>query len=531
MGAFKGARMRFSARFGLGALALGGIAGLGACAQGIDPPAPTPAVKIAGGVFTMGGDSFDPCGKASVARTGTFTMSCKADQQSEALAHPVEVKDFYLDETEVTVEQYRHCVELDDCTRPDATEAGVGEGRIRDYYGSTKFNDHPVLGTNHAQAAAFCALRGGRLPTEAEWEFAATSRGERATVWELSAAAENCEQASGTIAFGKCSANQVRAVGASADDTTSQGLRDMGANAMEWVSDEYDHLAYCAQQQPDGNLDALYGVGSERGFPQPKSGAVPAGLLASTDSAACLDVTEPPDNGKYSGGCDDRQDYCIQSVCASAFSTDNADKTQEFKQRAWAGLLCDQLKGALPNGTATCDKGAESVCANLADADLEACQERCACEGTLLQPDDAPPTDAPTCINRCLSDYRACTTEGVAAGLEPERAACLKADVGLACYDTEPGAGNGRLRVRPLCLLRGSAGTPFAAHDGQRNVPHESGISSGDLAGGFVARGAHFQETEACETRPTRRRVIKKGFVSAQVGFRCAYDRDPGAGQ
>jgi hypothetical protein len=115
--------------------------------------------------------------------------------------------------------------------------------------------------------------------------------------------------------------------------------------------------------------------------------------------------------------------------------------------------------------------------------------------------------------------------------IEPERAACLKADVGLACYDTKPGAGGGRLRVRPLCLLRGSAGTPFAAHDGQRNVPHESGISSGDLAGGFVARGAHFQETEACETRPTRRRVIKKGFVSAQVGFRCAYDRDPGAGQ
>jgi hypothetical protein len=321
----------------------------------------------------------------------------------------------------------------------------------------------------------------------------------------------------------------VRAVGASADDTTSQGLRDMGANAMEWVSDEYDHLAYCAQQQPDGDLDALYGVGSERGFPQPKSGAVPAGLLASTDSAACLDVTEPPDNGKYSGGCDDRQDYCIQSVCASAFSTDNADKTQEFKQRAWAGLLCDQLKGALPNGTATCTAGADSVCAGLADADLDACQERCACEGTLLQPDASPPTDAPTCINRCLSDYRACTTEGLAAGLEPERAACLKADVGLACYDTEPDAGDERFRVRPLCLLRGSAGTPFAAHDGQRNVPHESGISSGDLAGGFVARGAHFQETEACETRPTRRRVIKKGFVSAQVGFRCAYDSPPSA--
>ena len=68
--------------------------------------------------------------------------------------------------TEVTVRQYRTCVDAKVCSKPETRQDHCN-------WDKRGKEDHPVNCINWHQAKAYCESVGKRLPTEAEWEKAA----------------------------------------------------------------------------------------------------------------------------------------------------------------------------------------------------------------------------------------------------------------------------------------------------------------------------------------------------------------------
>jgi formylglycine-generating enzyme required for sulfatase activity len=203
-------------------------------------------VYVPSGVFEMGSDA----GTADHA-----LQLCSADRKNcqrewfedEQPAHTVALDGFWIDRTEVTNAQYRQCVKAGVCI-----SSGNNESSTRDsYYGNSAYDDYPVIYVTWPQAETYCTWAGARLPTEAEWEYAA--RGPDGHIYPWGNDAPDCTKANYRGKDGNCVGDTI-AVGSYPAGGSWCGALDMAGNVSEWVADRYqgDYYHFSPPKNPPG---------------------------------------------------------------------------------------------------------------------------------------------------------------------------------------------------------------------------------------------------------------------------------------
>ncbi len=169
---------------------------------------------------------------------GDFAMGCNdavdADCKPDELpTHAVSLKGFRIDATEVTQEQYVACVVSGACLPPTCDWDPCGARAM-----------HPVVCVNRADAVAYCAHEGKRLPSEAEWEKAA--RGPEGTKFPWGNDPIDCAHAN----IAGCTGG-TQPVGSHPTGASMYGALDMAGNVVEWVNDTYDATYYAVSPHVD----------------------------------------------------------------------------------------------------------------------------------------------------------------------------------------------------------------------------------------------------------------------------------------
>ena len=168
---------------------------------------------------------------------GSFSMG--SGNGDAGPAHTVNLSQFLIDKTEATNARYQACLDAGVC--PVHPRASFTHGN---YATSPDFAQYPVVNVTWDQAVAMCQFEGKRLPTEAEWEYAATGGDGRRFPWG------NDFDAS----LVPVSAGDTLAVASFPGGASPFGAYDMAGNVLEWVADWYalDYYAASPADNPEG---------------------------------------------------------------------------------------------------------------------------------------------------------------------------------------------------------------------------------------------------------------------------------------
>jgi iron(II)-dependent oxidoreductase len=236
----------------------------------VDHPEPL-RVRVPGGWFTMGvpPDDVEVLLEECQQTVGISPPSDNCRLWFTALERrthrDIWVDGFWIDTTEVTTEQYRRCARAGGC---DVGPLVSGDTR---HLGDAL----PIVNVTRVEAQAYCVWRGGRLPTEAEWEHAARGDDPRKTpqTWPW-----GDDPRPGDFNHGKIRETVLRNLADVAPRTNPPvrgtgdpddsdgfmyaappgsmrwsdspfGVHDMAGNVAEWVLDDFDELGFIEMAQ------------------------------------------------------------------------------------------------------------------------------------------------------------------------------------------------------------------------------------------------------------------------------------------
>ncbi len=176
---------------------------------------------------------------------GEFDMGSEKGRSGEKPVHRVRIsKPFLLGKYPVTNAEYEKYLQA----KPKAKRP--------ESWDDSRFNDpeQPVVGVSWEEAQAFCKWAGGRLPTEAEWEYACRSGSQREYCF-----GDNEAELGDYAWYRENSGGKLQRVGQKKPN--AWGLHDMHGNVWEWCHDVYGPYNATAQVDPKGPVR-----GAERVF-------------------------------------------------------------------------------------------------------------------------------------------------------------------------------------------------------------------------------------------------------------------------
>lgn len=205
-----------------------------------------PMVFVPSGTYPRGSDAADP----------------NADPD-ETPQRDVTIDAFYIDKYEVSVAQYAaflsdvgdhrsSCGGGVDCARTSAeTDGGTylleNQERPDPYFAQNNFGNFPINYVSWPGARDYCNWAGGRLPTEAEWEYAARGTDGRIYPW-------GNEPPDRSKAVFESDFRSLLAVDTLPDGASPFGALSMAGSMWEWVGDWYDaeYYAWGPDTNPPG---------------------------------------------------------------------------------------------------------------------------------------------------------------------------------------------------------------------------------------------------------------------------------------
>jgi len=178
---------------------------------------------------------------------GSFQMGGLDNRAAndEKPVHKVDMKGYWIDKVEVTNAMFVLCVQAGVCSPPQFVSSETRQS----YFNNPEYNNFPVVNVTWDAARQYCEWAGRRLPTEAEWEYAARGTTINTFPW-------GDQKPDGSRANFNYMLGDTNMVGSYPAGASTFGVMDMAGNVLEWTKDYYgaDYYAGGPVSNPTGPL-------------------------------------------------------------------------------------------------------------------------------------------------------------------------------------------------------------------------------------------------------------------------------------